>query len=103
MKWLLLPSEFFFEIIALVFMKKSAALQIISILLVLLFTVWALGCLFLSSRQMDTSIAYAIWPVPVLIRHWLVCLVNEPVTTNKNSFYDFDRAGGRRTGTFLIN
>ncbi len=62
MKWLLLALGIFFEIVALIFMKKSEGFTKLGPdLLVLLFYSMALGCLILVLRRMDTSIAYAIW------------------------------------------
>ena len=62
MKWLLLALGIFFEIVALIFMKKSEGFTKLGPdLLVLFFYTLALGCLILVLRRMDTSIAYAIW------------------------------------------
>jgi small multidrug resistance pump len=86
MKWLLLSLGIFFEIIALVFMKKSDGFtKLFPILLVLLFYSMALGCLILVLRQMDTSIAYAIWASAGILIMALVGMLwlNEPVTTIK--------------------
>ncbi len=86
MKWLLLSLGIFFEIIALVFMKKSEGFtKLYPILLVLLFYSMALGCLILVLRKMDTSVAYAIWAsagiaiIAIVGMFWL----NEPVTVIK--------------------
>jgi small multidrug resistance pump len=86
MKWLLLSLGIFFEIIALVFMKKSDGFtKLFPILLVLLFYTMALGCLILVLRQMDTSIAYAIWASAGILIMALVGMLwlNEPVTAIK--------------------
>jgi small multidrug resistance pump len=86
MKWLLLSLGIFFEIIALIFMKKSDGFtKLFPILLVLLFYSLALGCLILVLRQMDTSIAYAIWASAGILIMALVGMLwlNEPVTTIK--------------------
>ncbi len=86
MKWLLLSLGIFFEIIALVFMKKSEGFtKLFPILLVLLFYSMALGCLILVLRQMDTSIAYAIWASAGILIMALVGMLwlNEPVTAIK--------------------
>jgi len=86
MKWLLLSLGIFFEIIALVFMKKSDGFtKLFPILLVLLFYSMALGCLILVLRQMDTSIAYAIWASAGILIMALVGMLwlNEPVTAIK--------------------
>ena len=62
MKWFFLALGILFEIIALVFMKKSEGFtKLFPILFVFLFYSLALGCLILVLRKMDTSVAYAIW------------------------------------------
>jgi len=76
----------FFEIIALVFMKKSEGFTKLGpILLVLLFYSLALGCLILVLRRMDTSVAYAIWASGGILIMALVGIIwlNEPVTAIK--------------------
>ena len=86
MKWLLLSLGIFFEIIALVFMKKSDGFtKLIPILFVLLFYTMALGCLILVLRRMDTSVAYAIWASAGILVMALVGILwlNEPVTVIK--------------------
>ena len=86
MKWLLLSLGIFFEIIALVFMKRSDGFtKLFPILLVLLFYSMALGCLILVLREMDTSIAYAIWASAGILIMALVGMLwlNEPVTAIK--------------------
>jgi len=86
MKWLLLSMGIFFEIIALVFMKKSEGFTKLGpILLVLLFYSLALGCLILVLRRMDTSVAYAIWASGGILIMALVGIIwlNEPVTAIK--------------------
>jgi small multidrug resistance pump len=86
MKWLLLSLGIFFEIIALVFMKKSEGFtKLIPILLVLLFYSLALGCLILVLRRMDTSVAYAIWASAGILIMALVGVLwlNEPVSVVK--------------------
>jgi small multidrug resistance pump len=86
MKWILLFLGIFFEIIALVFMKKSEGFTKLSpILFVLLFYTLALGCLILVLRQMDTSVAYAIWASAGILVMAAVGILwlNEPVTIIK--------------------
>ncbi len=86
MKWIYLSSGIFFEIVALVFMKKSEGFtKLFPILFVLLFYTLALGCLILVLRQMDTSIAYAIWASAGILIMALVGIfvLNEPVTIVK--------------------
>ncbi len=86
MKWILLSLGIFFEIVALVFMKKSDGFtKLFPILYVLLFYALALGCLILVLRQMDTSVAYAIWASAGILAMALVGIVwlNEPVTVIK--------------------
>jgi Membrane transporters of cations and cationic drugs len=86
MKWLFLSLGIFFEIIALVFMKKSEGFtKLIPILFVLLFYSLALGCLILVLRKMDTSVAYAIWASAGIFIIALVGIfwLNEPVTIIK--------------------
>ncbi len=86
MKWILLFLGIFFEIIALVFMKKSEGFtKLYPILFVLLFYSLALGCLILVLRQMDTSVAYAIWASAGILAMAVVGVVwlNEPVTIIK--------------------
>ncbi|MEI6576709.1 MAG: multidrug efflux SMR transporter [Bacteroidota bacterium] len=86
MKWLLLALGIFFEIVALVFMKKSEGFtKITPILLVFLFYTLALGCLILVLRKMDTSVAYAIWASAGILIMALVgvLFLNEPVSVIK--------------------
>ena len=86
MKWILLSMGIFFEIIALVFMKKSDGFTKLGpIFLVFLFYTLALGCLILVLRKMDTSIAYAIWASAGILIMALVGIfvLNEPVTVIK--------------------
>lgn len=86
MKWILLSLGIFFEIVALVFMKKSEGFtKLVPILLVLLFYTLALGCLILVLRRMDTSVAYAIWASAGILVMALVGVLwlNEPVTIIK--------------------
>jgi small multidrug resistance pump len=83
MKWLWLACGILFEIIALVFMKKSEGFtKLFPILLVLLFYSLALGCLILVLRKMDTSIAYAIWASAGILIMALVGILwlDEPVS-----------------------
>jgi len=62
LKWIFLSLGIFFEVVALVFMKKSEGFtKLFPILGVFLFYTMALGCLILVLRNMDTSVAYAIW------------------------------------------
>ncbi|NVO11289.1 MAG: QacE family quaternary ammonium compound efflux SMR transporter [Bacteroidales bacterium] len=86
MKWLFLSLGILFEIIALVFMKKSEGFtKLLPILFVFLFYSLALGCLILVLRKMDTSIAYAIWASAGIFIIALVGMLflNEPVTIIK--------------------
>ncbi len=86
MKWFLLSLGILFEIIALVFMKKSEGFtKWVPILFVLLFYSMALGCLILVLRKMDTSVAYAIWASAGIFLIALVGILflNEPVTIMK--------------------
>jgi small multidrug resistance pump len=86
MKWLLLSLGILFEIIALVFMKKSDGFtKVFPILLVFLFYSLALGCLILVLRQMDTSVAYAIWASAGILIMALVGVLwlHEPVSVIK--------------------
>jgi small multidrug resistance pump len=86
MKWIYLSMGILFEIVALVFMKKSDGFTRLSpILLVLLFYSLALGCLILVLRRMDTSVAYAIWASAGIFIIALVGMVflHEPVTLVK--------------------
>jgi small multidrug resistance pump len=85
-KWLFLSLGILFEIIALVFMKKSEGFtKLLPILFVFLFYSLALGCLILVLRKMDTSIAYAIWASAGIFIIALVGMLflNEPVTIIK--------------------
>ena len=86
MKWIYLTLGIFFEIIALVFMKKSDGFtKLYPILFVFLFYSLALGCLILVLRKMDTSVAYAIWASAGIFLMALVGIIwlNEPVTIIK--------------------
>ena len=86
MKWFLLALGIFFEIIALIFMKKSEGFtKLVPILFVFLFYSMALGCLILVLKKMDTSIAYAIWASAGILVMAIVGIVwlNEPVTIIK--------------------
>lgn len=86
MKWLLLSLGIFFEIVALVFMKRSEGFtKLVPILFVFLFYTLALGCLILVLRKMDTSVAYAIWASAGILIMALVGVIwlNEPVTIIK--------------------
>lgn len=86
MKWLLLALGIAFEIIALVFMKKSEGFTKLGpILFVFLFYTMALGCLILVLRKMDTSVAYAIWASAGILIMAIVGIffLNEPVTIIK--------------------
>ncbi len=86
MKWFLLSLGIAFEIVALVFMKKSEGFTKLGpIFFVLLFYSLALCCLILVLRKMDTSIAYAIWASSGIFIMALVGMIwlNEPVTITK--------------------
>jgi len=86
MKWFYLSLGILFEIIALVFMKKSEGFTKLSpILFVFLFYSLSLGCLILVLRKMDTSIAYAIWASTGILIMALVGILflNEPVSVTK--------------------
>ncbi len=86
MKWLILSLGILFEIIALVFMKKSEGFtKLAPILFVFLFYSLALACLILVLRKMDTSVAYAIWASAGIFIMALVGIIwlNEPVTIIK--------------------
>lgn len=86
MKWFYLSLGILFEIIALVFMKKSEGFtKLFPILLVFLFYSLALGCLILVLRKMDTSVAYAIWASAGIFIIALVGILflHEPVTVIK--------------------
>jgi small multidrug resistance pump len=86
MKWVYLAFGILFEIIALVFMKKSEGFtKLFPIIFVFLFYSLALGCLILVLRKMDTSIAYAIWASAGIFIIALVGIIwlNEPVTVIK--------------------
>ncbi len=86
MKWVYLALGILFEIIALVFMKKSEGFtKLFPIIFVFLFYSLALGCLILVLRKMDTSIAYAIWASAGIFIIALVGIIwlNEPVTIIK--------------------
>ena len=86
MKWVYLALGILFEIIALVFMKKSEGFtKLFPILFVFLFYSLALGCLILVLRKMDTSIAYAIWASAGIFIIALVGIIwlKEPVSIIK--------------------
>jgi small multidrug resistance pump len=86
MKWLWLSLGIAFEIVALVFMKKSEGFtKLYPVILVLLFYCLALGCLVLVLRKMDTSVAYAIWASAGILVMALVGILwlNEPVSVIK--------------------
>lgn len=86
MKWIFLSLGILFEIIALVFMKKSEGFtKLFPILFVFLFYTLALGCLILVLRKMDTSVAYAIWASAGIFIIALVGIIwlKEPVTIIK--------------------
>ena len=86
MKWFLLALGIFFEIIALVFMKKSEGFtKLVPILFVFLFYSMALGCLILVLKKMDTSVAYAIWASAGILVMAIVGMLwlHEPVTVIK--------------------
>jgi len=86
MKWLWLSMGIFFEIIALVFMKRSEGFtKLFPILLVFLFYSLALGCLILVLKKMDTSVAYAIWASAGILIMALVGILwlDEPVSVIK--------------------
>lgn len=86
MKYFFLALGIFFEIMALVFMKKSEGFtKLAPILLVFLFYTLALGCLILVLRNMDTSIAYAIWASSGILIMTIVGIVwlGEPVSVVK--------------------
>jgi small multidrug resistance pump len=86
MKWFLLALGITFEIIALIFMKKSEGFtKLMPILFVFLFYTMALGCLILVLRKMDTSVAYAIWASAGILVMAIVGILflHEPVTVIK--------------------
>ena len=86
MKWFLLLLGILFEIVALVFMKKSEGFtKLTPIFFVLLFYSLSLCCLILVLRKMDTSIAYAIWASAGIFMMALVGMIwlDEPVTISK--------------------
>lgn len=86
MKWFYLSLGILFEIIALIFMKKSEGFtKLFPILFVFLFYSLALGCLILVLRKMDTSVAYAIWASAGIFIIALVGMIflKEPVTIVK--------------------
>jgi small multidrug resistance pump len=86
MKWVLLSLGIFFEIIALVFMKKSEGFtKLYPILFVFLFYSLSLVCLILVLKKMDASVAYAIWGSSGILIMALVGILwlNEPVTITK--------------------
>lgn len=83
MKWIYLTLGILFEIIALVFMKKSEGFtKLYPILFVFLFYSLALGCLILVLKKMDASVAYAIWASAGIFLMALVGIIwlHEPVT-----------------------
>ena len=86
MKWLWLSMGILFEIIALVFMKRSEGFtKLFPILFVFLFYALALGCLIMVLKKMDTSVAYAIWASAGILIMALVGILwlNEPVSVIK--------------------
>lgn len=86
MKWFLLSLGIFFEIVALVFMKKSEGFtKMLPVFFVFLFYSLALGCLILVLKKMDTSVAYAIWASAGIFIISLVGIffLNEPITIIK--------------------
>ncbi len=103
MKWVLLSLGIFFEIIALVFMKKSEGFtKLLPILYVLFFYILALGCLILVLRKMDTSVAYAIWASAGILIMALVGVLwlNEPVSVIKIVSMITYCSGGYWVGVF---
>ncbi len=75
-----------FEIIALVFMKRSEGFtKLLPIFFVVFFYTLALGCLILAIKKMDTSVAYAIWASAGIFIMTLVGIffLDEPVTPVK--------------------
>ena len=86
MKWFYLSLGILFEIIALIFMKRSEGFtKLMPIVFVFLFYSLALGCLILVLKRMDTSVAYAIWASAGILIMALVGIffLNEPVTIIK--------------------
>jgi len=86
MKWLWLSMGILFEIIALVFMKRSEGFtKLFPILFVFLFYALALGCLIMVLKKMDTSVAYAIWASAGILIMALVGILwlDEPVSVIK--------------------
>lgn len=85
-KYVWLGLGIFFEIIALIFMKKSEGFtKLVPILFVFLFYTMALGCLILTLQKMDTSVAYAIWAGAGIMAMAVVGVLwmNEPVSVIK--------------------
>ncbi len=83
---MMLALGIFFEIVALIFMKKSEGFtKLFPILFVFLFYTLALGCLILVLKRMDTSVAYAIWASAGILVMAIVGMVwlDEPVTVIK--------------------
>jgi len=75
-----------FEIIALIFMKRSEGFtKLLPIFFVVFFYTLALGCLILAIKKMDTSVAYAIWASAGIFIMTLVGIffLDEPVTPVK--------------------
>ncbi|WP_367915070.1 multidrug efflux SMR transporter [Leadbetterella sp. DM7] len=86
MKWVWLSMGISFEIIALVFMKRSEGFtKLLPIFFVVFFYTLALGCLILAIKKMDTSVAYAIWASAGIFIMTLVGIffLDEPVTPVK--------------------
>lgn len=86
MRWLFLSLGILFEVVALVFMKKSDGFtKLWPDIFVVFFYALALGCLILVLRMMDTSIAYAIWAsVGTLIMAVVgIIWLKEPLTAIK--------------------
>jgi small multidrug resistance pump len=86
MKWFYLSLGILFEIIALVFMKKSEGFtKLFPILFVFFFYALSLCCLILVLKRMDTSVAYAIWASAGIFLIALVGILflHEPVTVIK--------------------
>jgi len=75
-----------FEVIALIFMKKSEGFtKLWPDIFVVFFYALALGCLILVLRMMDTSLAYAIWASvgTLLVAAIGILWLKEPVTAIK--------------------
>ncbi|MEI8203621.1 MAG: multidrug efflux SMR transporter [Bacteroidota bacterium] len=86
MRWVFLSLGVLFEIIALVFMKKSEGFTKLNPgFFMVFFYALALACLILVLRKMDTSVAYAIWASAGIFIIALVGMIflNEPVSVVK--------------------